>query len=218
MSTLLDFLFPPACLGCGRSGAQLCATCAGLIPTAPATGELWLEAASDYNHPFAKRAVWLLKYRGSRVIARDLAQKLAERWLEILTEIIALQPASAEQVWLVVPIPVTKKRERERGFNQALALARHLVAADPSHLELASNLLIKTRETISQMKIRNRAERLKNLTGAFAVPGNKLETITGKNILLIDDVITTGATMTEARKTLLAAGAKSVHGLAFAHG
>ena len=82
-------------------------------------------------------------------------------------------------------------------------------------IELTTDILIKTKETESQTKSKNRAERIKNLEGCFDVKNP--EQIKNRNIVLLDDVTTTGATLTEARRALLARGARKVIAIVFAH-
>lgn len=217
LSTIIDLVIPARCLGCQKKSHYLCPDCLALIPPADPLELPNTEAIFHYRDPRIRQAIWRLKYRGGQVIARDLARALHERWLESMAEWRAWHPSEASQ-WLVAPIPLTRARERARGFNQARVLARELVKLNENNLTLGEKILIKNKETVSQMKIRYRQVRLKNLRGTLAVPENKRPEIAGKNILLIDDVITTGATMQEARRALRAAGAGEIFGLAVAHG
>lgn len=217
LSTLLDLIFPRRCLGCGRSGHYLCSSCLAVLPPAETSEPAGAEALFDYGDPRVKRAVWLLKYRGGRQIARDLARPLYERWLEREAERRTLHPERTDK-WLVVPVPAARSRERQRGFNQARELARELAALDPTNLELDDKTLIKIKNTASQVTIKNRATRLNNLRGAFAVSAENKARLAGRRVLIIDDVITTGATVSEARRALGTAGAKEIFALAVAHG
>jgi len=115
---------------------------------------------------------------------------------------------------LVIPAPLSKKRFRERGFNQAELLARAFIRAQGGKLEIASNALVKTKDTPHQADL-SRSERLKNLKRCFSVVNPRA--ICGRNIILVDDVITTESTMNEMKKTLRKAGAKKVIGIAIAH-
>ena len=117
---------------------------------------------------------------------------------------------------LLVPIPLSGSRLRERGFNQALLLCESLVALDNNqNFKLEKNVLIKPKETEHQAKIEDRQKRLKNIIGSFAVKNPEL--IQKKNIILIDDITTTGATLHEAKKILRAAGARKVIAFTIAH-
>ncbi len=117
---------------------------------------------------------------------------------------------------LVVPIPITKNRKRVRGYNQSALLARAFVEnLGEKEFKYGGDIIEKIRDTIAQAKIRNRTERLKNLQGAYKIKSNAI--VKGKNIILIDDVSTTGATLKEARRVLREAGARNVIALVVAH-
>jgi competence protein ComFC len=117
---------------------------------------------------------------------------------------------------IFIPIPLSPKRRRERGFNQAELIARNLfLLGKDDDFEIKDNILVKPKDTAHQAQLENRTKRLRNLSGTFQVRNPEL--ILGKNIILIDDVTTTGATLTEARKILLEAGARKVIAFTFAH-
>lgn len=220
LSTLLDFIFPPTCLACKKSGSYLCANCVKLLPVSNKIQENYT-AIFSYQHPIVKRAIHLLKYRGGKIIARDLAKLLQQHLNK--NNFLSKNLEQNSEKFLVIPIPSSQKREKKRGYNQARELARELVKLNPDKLELAENILVKIKDTVSQVKTKNREERLENLRDAFAVTKNQKaqeisEKIKNSKIILLDDVITTGATMQEARKVLLASGAKIVLSLAIARG
>lgn len=109
----------------------------------------------------------------------------------------------------VVPVPLSIKRLRERGFNQSLLFAR--VISREKKFPLLMDILFKKKETPPQTRLSGK-ERLLNLRNAFKVKGD----IRGLRLLLVDDVMTTGATVTECSKQLMKAGAKEVIVLALA--
>ena len=116
----------------------------------------------------------------------------------------------------LVPIPVHKKTLRDRGFNQAEKLAQALIKIDKGkNLKILINALQKIKNTGHQAKIKNKKERMINLKGSFAV--KKPELVKNKNIILVDDVITTSATLCEAKKVLEKAGARKVVAFTLAH-
>jgi len=110
---------------------------------------------------------------------------------------------------IVVPIPLFPAKERERGFNQAALLAREL------GYPIDESAIRRTRETPPQARARSRRERILQIRGAFEATGKNLK---GKDILLVDDVATTGATLLEAARILKRAGAGKIYAAVFAHG
>lgn len=198
--TILNFLFPQKCLGCGKKNEILCPECLRRIdyPTFLKTNNIL--AATDYNDELAKRAIWLLKYRGIKTLSKPLAELIRQRTLE---KIKIKNP-------VFIPIPLSPKRLRERGFNQSELIAKYL--SD----NVITNVLYKTRETDSQVSLKDREKRLNNLKDSFGVKNPEL--VADKNIILIDDVSTTGATIAEAKKILKEAGAKRVIGIVVARG
>ncbi len=211
--TFLNFLFPHQCLGCGKNNELLCKECLEKIgyPTMIKDGNIY--SASDYCDETMKKAVWLLKYKKAKVLAGPLAELIHRRiWnkIEIKNSVL-------------IPIPLSKRRLKERGFNQseliAMHLAEKLAKEGPLQMQrtlLCTDVLVKIKETPTQVSVKNRKERLKNLKNCFAV--KKPEVVKGKNIILIDDISTTGATLKEARKILKSSGAKKVIALVVARG
>ncbi|HTS34471.1 MAG TPA: ComF family protein [Candidatus Solibacter sp.] len=148
-----------------------------------------------------RELIHLLKYNGVRPAAGVLGRMLAEA-------IAQVEPYFERGPVLVIPVPLHKGKSRQRGFNQAELLTksalRHL--ADP-HLRLSCDVLRRSRETRSQIGLTSH-QRRENMRGAFAV--RRAEEVTGREILLVDDVYTTGATVTECARVLRRAGAKRV--------
>lgn len=141
--------------------------------------------------------VHLLKYDGIRAAARVLGKLLNAA---IADEIVA--------GFRVVPVPLAKSKRRARGFNQAEEIGRAFSRErGDSSIKMDTGLLVRTRETISQTGL-TREQRKANLRGAFAVV-NRTE-VEGRRFLLVDDVMTTGATADECSRALLRAGAKEV--------
>ncbi len=166
----------------------------------------------DYERKMVRLAIWELKYRGNKKIVRMLAECLYEKIVQRLQERGNLQKKEKP---LLIPIPLSKKRLQERGFNQCELLTNHLKKMDNGqNFEIDNSLLRKIKNTPSQTK-KNRKERLENLSGCFEV--SKKEKIAKRTIFLLDDVMTTGATFEEAKKTLLGAGARKVILVAVAH-
>ena len=207
---LLDLLMPPACAGCGRSGSLLCDRCVGAFSppfrvedrfVAPDAGVALGDALVLALAAFAyagqmRRALAALKYSG----ASRLAPMLARAATPSLRTLLAISgPAS-----VLVPVPVHAERRRERGYNQAELIAR---ALGPSHL-----ILERVRPTTKQHRL-DRAARLANLRGAFRVAsGVSVPSVT----ILVDDIITTTATLEACASVLREAGVEAVYGFAVA--
>ena len=182
------------------------------VPALPAQPREWMLPLFPYENPLVKTAVWEVKYRGNARVARLLGELLAEELTGWLAELPETEGVCAP---LLVPIPLAKKRQRERGFNQSELLAKEMTRLCAGVIELKTDALFKTKETESQTQSKNRESRINNLNGCFAVKNP--EEVKGRNIVLVDDVATTGATLAEARKALLAAGARKVFAVTVAH-
>ena len=105
----------------------------------------------------------------------------------------------------IIPVPISKKRKNERGYNQSLLISRNI--AEKTNLELMNNCLIKTKNIIEQSKL-NKEDRLQNIQGVYDLKNKKL--LENRKILLIDDIYTTGSTANECSKTLRAANPDKV--------
>lgn len=212
LKTFLSILFPEHCLSCGKNDVTLCPPCSLKLPRGFSPDKNTL-VMLDYSSRRVKRAIWLLKYRNKRALAKIFASLLHDSLLEELAELRLMKNFTRP---ILMPIPISKKRFRERGYNQAGLVAEELVLiSDKSSFTLAANILVKSKDTPSQVKTASRRERLKNLENSFSVADEKA--VRGRNIILLDDVITTGATLVEARKVLKRAGAKQILSVAMAH-
>jgi ComF family protein len=214
LSAILELLFPRVCIGCGRSGAALCAICERSITAKPVTLDGGVAALYEYRNPLVKKAIWRLKFRNDRAMGAYFGVAL---YREFFRNMLAL-PDHARTTVILVPIPLSRTKGFLRPFNHAEVIAQTIAEyaeADQLPIELRSDLLRKTRDTRSQVETIGRDERLRNLDGAFKVElPSELRDAT---IVLIDDVVTTGATMREAKRAFQGAGAKRVLGLAVAH-
>ena len=213
LNTILDVFFPVNCLSCRERGSLLCLKCLLSSPPAERESADWIFPLFDYRHPPIKKAIWLLKYKGGRRLAKIFAEALYGRILEELGELSQFENFREP---ILISIPLAPKRERKRGFNQATLLCKELVKLDRDvNFILERNILIKPKDTLHQAQIENRNERLKNIIGSFVIKNPEI--IKNRNIILIDDVLTTGATLTEAKKTLKKSGAKKIIAFTVAH-
>jgi len=172
----------------------------------------WARALFDYKDPLVRHALWQLKYKGNKKLARLFSEIIYSTLIEELGDLEILDDFKKP---ILIFIPLHKKRLRERGFNQMELVAKDLVLIDAGNsFEYGLGFLEKIRETKNQTSLK-KEERVKNLKGAFGVKEGA--EIVDRNIILLDDVITTGATVLEARETLIKAGARSVFAMAIAH-
>lgn len=209
---VLDFLFPrslPAILIENMKVDEIVRK----ISKAKDTDWLEVKAMFDYRNELTKQAVWEIKYRKNEKILNSFCVLFYEYIIDELVDVAIFNDFKNP---ILIPIPSSRKRLEERGYNQCDLIAKELARIDGGkNLTLLDNVLEKTKESPSQTSARNRSERLKNLKECFSIKNP--EKILGANIILIDDVITTGATMSEAKKTLLRAGARRVICFALAH-
>lgn len=209
----LDIVFPKRCVGrCGKEDCYLCEQCAQTIRQTGWKNETF--TLFPYRDPKVRRLVWLLKYQGIKEIGQLFGDLLYESAIEDLTESLMFSPANGKI--LIIPVPLAKKRLRQRGFNQAEIIARSFASGDRNSFQLDTQTLYKTRDTESQVSLRGKSQRLKNLANAFKI--NKKRKLKGKTIILIDDVVTTGATLEECARCLRKKGARRVIKMASAHG
>jgi len=217
LRSALEIIYPLLCGGCGSPGAILCPTCTDVFrrvedaSSCPFCGR-WVSigsvcgACTDtpplferglYGFYFEgplREALLAFKFEGRKDVGRLLMRLLEERILSV-----------REEFDVIVPLPVTEKRLKERGFNQCYIMAEEISAI--AKKPLIHSALCKTKETRDQYTL-SREERRKNVRGAFAV--HDRGELRGKRVLLVDDLMTTGHTAGEASRILLSARAKSV--------
>ena len=225
-TALLDLILPPTCHICrsfipDAGTLHICPTCRDQLPLVtsplcPLCGIPFIGIGNNHRcgrclstppHFDAARAHFL--YEGP---IRDLIHSFKYNHLTHLRSPLALMTLegvhaflTAQDIHLIVPVPLHRSRLRQRGFNQAVLLGR-VIARDLS-LPMVPDALIRTRQTEPQMQL-SAAERRVNVQGAFSV--KKTECVAGKGVLLLDDVMTTGSTMNECAKELKKAGATTV--------
>lgn len=182
------------------------------IPLSNRTENDKYKALFQYQNKIARKAIWEIKYNDNRKITEKFSKLLYEYILEEMSDEFAFGNFNTP---IIVPIPKGKASLKERGFNQCELIVKEIMKFDKEkNFSYSFEALKKIKNTPHQSKQKNRANRLKNLTGCFWADENIVK---DKCIILIDDVITTGATMNEASKTLHSAGAKKVVGFAIAH-
>jgi len=237
--TMLDLFFPKFCLGCRKEGTYLCDDCRTLLdiseynyclcdkkpmrlPPDQKSGKCsrcqnkqlsGLYFALPYKEKqLTKKLIRQFKYQP---YLKDLAKTLAS----ILIEHFVISGKNTNEIWknaILIPVPLSKKKLKERGYNQSEELAKELSRA--LQIPVISDCLMKIKHTSPQMELK-KEEREKNLKNAFAIKSgatSDVAPLSGKKIFLVDDVYTTGSTMEECCLVLKNAGAKSVWGVTIA--
>lgn len=217
LDTLISVIAPYDCLGCSVEGRILCRTCTALLPDLPERcyrcrklspgsrtctscrkmSRLYaVHVATEYEG-MAQQIIWRLKFTGVRTAARSMSDNM----LPLID--------AAEQDVCIVPVPTATTRVRQRGYDQATLIARELAKRS----DLPNRQLLRRHGKTHQVGAR-RSQRLKQLHGSFRVPNPGGVII--KHALLVDDVLTTGATLEAAAAALRAAGVQRVSALVYA--
>lgn len=200
---LLDCVFPKRCIGCGQWDCYLCVQCLKTVNSASlhrntytqTTGIQYLFFLNTYqDHPLLQKAIHELKYGFIKELGIVLGKELAKH--------------VPHHYDYVIPIPLHKRRLRERGFNQSAIIAKQL------SIPLLPGLHRK-HYTTPQAQL-NREQRLTNVQQAFAIVSNFSIQLHGAHILLVDDVYTTGTTMNTCATLLYQFGAQHVDGAVLA--
>ncbi len=212
IATVLDILFPRRCVGCKSEHTLLCSECTKKIRRELHAPDNSTFAYFSYHDHIIKDSLWHLKYKGRYGYGKMLGKLLYDEAWESISEKKQFHGFHSP---IIVTIPVSKKRLRLRGYNHVSLIARGFASENLSECEIKDNVLEKYRETRRQAEIKVRKERLANLKNSFRVVDP--DCVKGRNIILIDDVTTTGATFDEATRALKKAGARKVLRLALAH-
>lgn len=204
---ILDILFPKFCVNCHKEGSYLCQDCFALIDILRYQPEPFLFCPASYNNFIVKNLINQFKYQP---FIKELAEPLASL---IIAHLLSLEKFPDFRSFILVPVPLHKKKLKQRGFNQAEEIGKEL--AKFLNIPIVADGLVKIKTTPDQVGL-EKEKRKENIRGAFACPKPGL--IQDKKILLLDDVCTTGATFRECEKCLVASGAGLVLEMCVAHG
>ena len=234
-NVFFNTLFPPLCIACKKhlsakkqrtlflcndcekqitaASGFSCPRCGGRLPagrhglptlrnTCHPEEKFILAAATSFSNEAVRALIHALKYnnmKGALVPLHSIIKRYVNTWM---SDILV-----ASNVPVLIPVPLHRRRERVRGFNQAVLIAETLIFnVGCPHIEI--NNLIRIKNTKSQTELKDYKERAKNVAGSFIL--KHPERIVGKNIILVDDVFTSGATMREAVRIVKQAGAKKI--------
>lgn len=215
---ILEFFYPSKCPFCGEINSGICETCREKYPIIQEprckkcgkpiqkeTEEYCYDCKNTVHFYEWGRSLWIhkspvneaiyaFKYKNKRIYGEVFAREFAKQYGKLLKQ---------QKIELIIPIPLHKKRRRERGYNQTEIIAKYL--GKYTGIEVDCTSLIRTKKTTPQ-KCYNDKERKKNMKNAFAMRRN----IHVRNVVLIDDIYTTGSTIDEAARTLKKSGVDNV--------
>jgi len=217
-ASAINLVFPPSCVHCGSPGALLChicvsesssvqknvcrkcaeplakaGTCARCVSERSSIDRLY--ASYLYESPVGS-AIKALKFDDVRALGGVLAR---------MFDVDAMSRSDAD---LVVPVPLHKSRLRSRGYNQSELL--ELLLSNRIEIKFQADVLVRTRQTVPQSELPTAAARHRALAGGFSVKPSSMKSVSGKRILLVDDVFTTGSTVKACADALKTAGASWV--------
>ncbi len=204
---ILNFFFPKLCIVCGQNKNHLCERCEKDIALSKKDLPDWIFAKYNYKDKCMRKLMFKLKYFHTK----DIADELAIYSFDYLNSKI-----EKKLKYILVPVPITINRERNRGYNQARLIAIGLTKMNSNFQML--EILKRVKETKKLNKISTREERQIELEDAFLIDDTKNFDLLDKKsikIILIDDIATTGASLYSARKTLVDSGYEKENILAF---
>ena len=194
----LDYIFPPKCGICKKLGeGYICKNCYHRI------------VEYLYNNVYNKKIFYLLKYEDI-IRSKMIDYKFNNQsFLHNMFSVIFIKNKNAceflKNYDIIIPVPIHRKRKIERGYNQSELIARDLAVY--FKIPICTNILIKQKNTVMQSGL-GRKDRIKNVQNVYKVKHK--EKIKGKNILILDDIYTTGSTIKECKKILKTGGARKV--------
>lgn len=205
LNRAFDFIFPPVCGFCEKIDTKyICKDCLKIVNT------IALNKQDYYSNKFFKKHLYIFQYED---IIREKILKFKfenEAYLHrTFAEAILNNKENIrfiEQYDYLIPVPIHKKRKKQRGYNQSELIAR-VISDEVKNIKFQTNILKKDKNIVPQSTL-NQKEREKNIKNVYKIV-NK-EKIKNKKILLLDDIYTTGSTANECSKVLIEAGCKEV--------
>lgn len=213
ITQIINWLFPEKCTVCNINGSYICLPCLSTCKNALGAPETWIVSLFSYKDKAIKQAIWAIKFHGHFCAADAFGELLGDRAHFMLNQNISDYELQHEEI-VIIPIPPSKSGRQKRGYNQTNMIAHALFENASFNAKVEKNAIEKIKVTERQATIHNRELRLTNMDGAFIA---RPEKVSGRIILLVDDVTTTGATLRDARRALLSAGARYVFAITIAH-
>ena len=228
--SVIDLLFPKFCVGCHRPGIYFCNDCANKLkpirvqrcyycyrpsflgithPQCQKSYSIDGLISFFYYNSFLKQIIKNIKYRLAVDVWTDFIKSILINQQQLIDFKVLISDCQIE------PIPLTQQKQLNRGFNQSQLIANFF---NQTLKFKQSNLLIRRKELKPQAEITDKINRMKNVSKSFSINKLSLKNQIPANILLVDDVVTTGATVTEATKVLKKYGVKQIYIMSLAHG
>ena len=212
----MDAIFPIRCIGCGAYDTYFCVSCLVEVKIkndAELVGAIPVFSAANYSDKLIQKALKVFKYG----LVRDMAGPLADVVRTYIDSIPVISSGLLRGNPLLVPIPLHKKRLNWRGFNQSEILAEKISGFYGLQV---GNILTRNKNIKPQADIEDRENRMNNIKDSFECSTNLngRPACAGRNIILVDDICTTGATLNECAKVLAANGAGKIKALVIARG
>jgi competence protein ComFC len=200
---------------CQKPDFDICRECLFSCPLNEKENLDWIYSIFDFKDPVVKNSIWLLKYKNKKYFAEFFGEILYEKIIEELSDLEIFENFKNP---ILIPVPLSKEKRKERGFNQTELLCENILKhalENKKSFSCLKNIIQKNKNTKNQARIKNRRERIENIKNAFTLKNP--EQIKKQNIIIIDDVTTTGATLKEIKKTLKQNGARKVIAFTVAH-
>ena len=213
---IVNILFPCFCLNCGKEGDYLCQDCKHILEISEFHQKLQeknlddLYWALNYQRPLNKNLIQKFKYKP---FIKELAKPLSCLIIDHF-QLLATKPNFLRETdFVLIPVPLYKKRLKWRGFNQAEEIAKQLSCS--LEIPVLNNVLVKIKKNLPQVGLSEK-QRKENIKDVFVCKNTELAQ--RKKVLLIDDIYTTGSTMEECARVLKNAGVQEVIGIVLARG
>lgn len=195
MAWINKILFPKYCRGCKIPNVYICSSCIKLLQPAELIPGPLYTAVFSYRNKLIRSVVRDLKYKNKKHVCNDLFPSLEQHISNTLAEHLAFPSNKI----ILLPVPISKKRKKSRGYNQAEIIAQGIASQNSTTFCVLNNILIRTKETLA-LHTHHKKERSRILRNAFTVLNP--ETIQNIPVIIIDDICTSGATFDAIREIL----------------
>lgn len=203
-TAFLEILYGDTCIICRKNSPILCTQCLNKLSRNTLDTKNFIYPLFNYRDENVRKILWYIKYKHSPSL------------LKILTPFLCLYMDThlPRDTYFLVPVPSRNSSNQKRGYVPTEVIAKELHFCNTNYIPIEKNTVLFKRKTKRQATLKDKNGRISNMHDAFLV---KEDTVTGKNCIIIDDIITTGATTHSLRESLLKAGAVSVFIVTLAH-